>query len=144
MSAAAAAAAAAAQQASAFADAAELQKLIDMFTSVSNAAAASHQEQQASGDDAARAPAACAGLPPAAQHEAEGAAAPAAGGEDDVGFALGYQVTPINVHTGKALTAPQTLTGTAAMAAHVMLMKIHSRRLVRASTAHGVGGNRPS
>jgi hypothetical protein len=65
----------------------------------------------------------------------------AAGSEQ--GTVLGYQVTPVNVATGQALAKPQTLTGTAAMAAHVMLMKIHSKQLVSGGPRGAVGRHTP-
>jgi hypothetical protein len=49
----------------------------------------------------------------------------------DEAFALGYEVTPVNLATGQPLAKPQLLSGPAAMAAHALLMKIHSKKLVR-------------
>jgi hypothetical protein len=101
--------------ASAFSDVGELQRLIDMFTTASNDRAA---------------PGGPAGGLRLAPEAAGAAAAAAAAGGGDGSFALGYMVTPVNVHTGAQLAKPQTLVGTAAMAAHVLLMKIHSKKLV--------------
>lgn len=108
--------------ASAFGDAAELQRLIDMFTTASNAAAASGGSRDSP-------------APAAGQDAHDASTAAAAAGAD--GLALGYLVTPVNVLTGQPLAKPQTLTGTAAMAAHVLLMKIHSKALVRAPPQPG-------
>lgn len=47
-------------------------------------------------------------------------------------FALGYSITPINLTTKQPLAKPQLLSGPAAMAAHALLMKIHSKKLVSA------------
>jgi hypothetical protein len=45
-------------------------------------------------------------------------------------FALGYSITPINLTTRQPLAKAQILSGEAAMAAHALLMKIHSKKLV--------------
>lgn len=58
-----------------------------------------------------------------------GAPENAAGSEP---FALGYSITPINLTTKQPLAKPQLLSGPAAMAAHALLMKIHSKKLVSA------------
>lgn len=52
-------------------------------------------------------------------------------GDAAAGFALGYEVTPINLATKQPLAKAQVLSGAAAMAAHSLLMKIHSKKLVR-------------
>jgi hypothetical protein len=46
-------------------------------------------------------------------------------------FALGYEVTPVNLAAeGQPLAKAQVLSGPAAMAVHALLMKIHSKKLV--------------
>jgi hypothetical protein len=52
-------------------------------------------------------------------------------------FALGYEVTPVNLATGQPLAKPQLLSGPAAMATHALLMKVHSKKLVSKVALHG-------
>ncbi len=44
---------------------------------------------------------------------------------------LGYKITPINLVTGQDLAEPQVLDGTAALALHGLLMKLHAQTMVR-------------
>lgn len=74
------------------------------------------------------------GGPEAGSNEAAAAAGAAA-------FALGYEVTPVNLATGQPLAKPQLLSGPAAMAAHALLMKIHSKKLVSMVAMHGPSGS---
>lgn len=43
---------------------------------------------------------------------------------------VGYKVTPINLVNGQALAEPQVLAGTAALALHGLLMKLHAQNMV--------------
>lgn len=43
---------------------------------------------------------------------------------------VGYSITPINISNGQALAEPQILSGTAALALHGLLMKLHAENMV--------------
>lgn len=48
---------------------------------------------------------------------------------------VGYSITPINLSDGQSLAEPQILSGTAALALHGLLMKLHAESMVSIKAA---------